>query len=184
MSTSSKEAQVDVRKMMINKSKSRKVSEILEKLIPILLFIITSTSILITIGIVFTLLSKTIEFFKRIPVWDFFTGTVLNPLSQDATFGILPLLVGTVVSSVIAMLVAVSIGLMSAIYLSEYASERVKKIFKPLLELLAGIPTIVYVFFAFSFVSLLLSEVLHCLQSYYILLLGIDQGVNNIQHSY
>src|SRR5699024_12086634 len=84
MSTSSKEAQVDVRKMMINKSKSRKVSEILEKLIPILLFIITSTSILITIGIVFTLLSKTIEFFKRIPVWDFFTGTVLNPLSQDA----------------------------------------------------------------------------------------------------
>jgi len=177
MSTSSKEAQVDVRKMMINKSKSRKVSEILEKLISILLFIITSTSILITIGIVFTLLSKTIEFFKRIPVWDFFTGTVLNPLSQDATFGILPLLVGTVVSSVIAMLVAVPIGLMSAIYLSEYASERVKKIFKPLLELLAGIPTIVYGFFAFTFVTPLLREVIPSLEPTNILSPGIVMGV-------
>src|SRR5699024_8994255 len=84
--------------------------------------------------IVFTLLSETIEFFNRIPMWDFFTGTVLNPLSQDAKFGILPLLAGTVTSSVIAMLIATPIGLMSAIYLSEYASDRVKKIFKPLLR--------------------------------------------------
>src|SRR5688500_8031257 len=138
MSPNSKVTKLDVRKMIINKSKARKVSEKIEKLIPILLFVIASTSILITIGIVFTLLSETIEFFKRIPIWDFFTGTVLNPLSQDATFGILPLVVGTVASSVIAMLVATPIGLMSAIYLSEYASDRVKKVFKPLLELLAG----------------------------------------------
>src|SRR5690625_1680467 len=101
MSPNSKVTRLDVRKMMINKSQTRTVSEILEKLIAILLFVIASTAILITIGIVFTLLSETIEFFKRIPIWDFFTGTMLNPLSQDATFGILPLVVGTVVSSVI-----------------------------------------------------------------------------------
>ncbi|HLR23853.1 MAG TPA: phosphate ABC transporter permease subunit PstC, partial [Pseudogracilibacillus sp.] len=75
MSPNSKVTRLDVRKMIINKSKTRKVSEKIEKLIPILLFVIASTSILITIGIVFTLLSETIEFFKRIPIWDFFTGT-------------------------------------------------------------------------------------------------------------
>ena len=177
MSTNSKVTKVDIKKMMKNKSKVRKVLEKLEKLIPILLFIIASTSILITIGIVFTLLSETIEFFKRIPMWDFFTGTVLNPLSQDEKFGILPLLAGTVSSSVIAMLIATPIGLMSAIYLSEYASERVKKIFKPLLELLAGIPTIVYGFFAFTFVTPLLREFIPSLEPTNILSPGIVMGV-------
>lgn len=177
MSTDSKVTQVDVRKMIINKSKTRKVSEKIEKLIPIFLLVIASTSILITIGIVFTLFSETIEFFRRIPMWDFFTGTVLNPLSQDAAFGILPLLVGTVSSSLIAMLVATPIGLMSAIYLSEYASDRVKRVFKPLLELLAGIPTIVYGFFAFTFVTPLLREVIPSLEPTNILSPGIVMGV-------
>src|SRR5690625_1775439 len=128
MSRNSKVTKVDIRKMITNKSKTKKVSEKMEKLIPILLFVIASTSVLITVGIVFTLLSETIEFFKQVPMWDFFTGTVLHPLSQDAKFGILPLLAGTVTSSVIAMLIATPIGLMSAIYLSEYASGRVKKV--------------------------------------------------------
>lgn len=177
MSTNSKATKVDIKKMMRNKSKGRIVSEKMEKLIPILLFIIASTSILITIGIVFTLLSETIEFFKRIPMWDFFTGTVLNPLSQDEKFGILPLLTGTVTSSVIAMLIATPIGLMSAIYLSEYASERVKRILKPLLELLAGVPTIVYGFFAFTFVTPLLREIIPSLEPTNILSPGIVMGV-------
>src|SRR5699024_4214428 len=102
-----------------------------------------------------------------------FTGTVLNPLSQDAKFGILQLVAGTVASSVIAMLVATPIGLMSAIYLSEYASDRVKKVFKPLLELLAGIPTIVYGFFAFTFVTPLLREMIQSIEPTNILITGL-----------
>lgn len=75
-----------------------------------------------------------------------FTGAVLKPLSQNPEFGILPLINGTLISTAIAMLVAGPIGLMSAIYLSEYASEKVRRVLKPLLEILAGIPTIVYGF--------------------------------------
>jgi len=90
MGPNSKVTRLDVRKMIINKSKTRKLSEKIEKLIPILLFVIASTSILITIGIVFTLLSETIEFFKRIPIWDFFTGTLLNPIGHDDIFGNFP----------------------------------------------------------------------------------------------
>src|SRR5690625_6689825 len=98
---------------------------------------------------------------------------MLNPLSQDATFGILPLVAGTVASSVIAMLVATPIGLMSAIYLSEYASDRVKKVFKPLLELLSGIPTIVYGFFVFIFVTPLFRVIIFCLYPTNILSTGL-----------
>src|SRR5699024_7812555 len=100
-----------------------------------------------------------------------------SALSQDEKFGILPLLAGTVTSSVIAMLIATPIGLMSAIYLSEYASERVKRILKPLLELLAGIPTIVYGFFAFTFVTPLLREIIPSLEPTNILSPGIVMGV-------
>lgn len=177
MSTNSPVTKTDVRKMIMHKSKMKQVSEKMEKLIPILLFLIASISVLITIGIVVTLLSETVEFFKRVPLWDFFTGTVLNPLSQDAKFGILPLLVGTIASSVIAMAIATPVGLMSAIYLSEYASDGVKKVFKPLLELLAGIPTIVYGFFAFTFVTPLLREFIPGLEPTNILSPGIVMGV-------
>ena len=101
----------------------------------------------------------------------------MKPLSQTPEFGVLPLIMGTITSSLIAMLVAVPVGLMSAIYLSEYASDRVRKIFKPLLELLAGIPTIVYGFFAFTFVTPLLREVIPGIQATNILSPGIVMGV-------
>ncbi|MFD1206021.1 MULTISPECIES: phosphate ABC transporter permease subunit PstC [Sporosarcina] len=148
-----------------------------ERLIPVFLWLIASISVLTTIGILFTLLSETIEFFKRVPIADFFTGTVLKPLSQNPEFGVLPLLMGTITSSAIAMIVAVPIGLMAAIYLSEYASVKVRKIVKPLLELLAGIPTIVYGFFAFTFVTPLLREFIPSLQSTNILSPGIVMGI-------
>lgn len=148
-----------------------------ERLIPVFLRLIASISVLTTIGILFTLLSETIEFFKRVPIADFFTGTVLKPLSQNPEFGVLPLLMGTITSSAIAMIVAVPIGLMAAIYLSEYASVKVRKIVKPLLELLAGIPTIVYGFFAFTFVTPLLREFIPSLQSTNILSPGIVMGI-------
>src|SRR5699024_11307936 len=106
---------------------ARKLSRLVERWIPILLFLITSISVLTTIGIVYTFLTETIEFFKQVPMVDFFTGTVLKPLSQNPEFGILPLITGTVLSSMIAMMVAIPIGLMTAIYLSEYASDRIDR---------------------------------------------------------
>ncbi len=172
-----KDGQTSIREMIQEKRKKRRVKETFEKLIPKFLLALAMVSILTTIGIVFTLLSETIEFFKRVPMTDFFTGTVLKPLSQTPEFGVLPLIMGTVTSSIIALFVAAPIGLMSAIYLSQYASERVRKIFKPLLELLAGIPTIVYGFFAFTFVTPLLREFIPSLEATNILSPGIVMGV-------
>ncbi|MCZ2259294.1 phosphate ABC transporter permease subunit PstC [Sporosarcina sp. G11-34] len=166
-----------VRELIEQKRQSKNIKELFEKAIPFFLFSIAAVSILTTAGIIYTLLSETIEFFKRVPIADFFTGTVLKPLSQTPEFGVLPLIMGTITSSLIAMLVAVPIGLMSAIYLSEYASDRVRKIFKPLLELLAGIPTIVYGFFAFTFVTPLLRELIPGIQATNILSPGIVMGV-------
>lgn len=166
-----------VREQIEQNRKNRNLRDRLEKLIPASLFLIASLSVLTTIGIIFTLLKETIEFFKRVPFLDFFTGTVLKPLSQTPEFGVLPLLTGTVLSSVIAMFVAMPIGLMTAIYLSEYASNRVRKVVKPLLEVLAGIPTIVYGFFAFTFITPLLKSFIPGLESTNILSPGIVMGV-------
>lgn len=173
----SKEKELGIRELIEQKQHSRSFKEMFEKAIPFFLFLIASISVLTTIGIVFTLLSETIEFFKRVPMVEFFTGTVLKPLSQTPQFGVLPLIIGTITSSLIAMAVAAPIGLMSAIYLSEYASEKVRKTVKPLLEILAGIPTIVYGFFAFTFVTPLLREFIPGLQATNILSPGIVMGV-------
>ncbi|MUV06136.1 phosphate ABC transporter permease subunit PstC [Planococcaceae bacterium Storch 2/2-2] len=146
-------------------------------MIPSILFVITSLSVLTTIGIVITLFSETFEFFKRVPILEFLTTTTLKPLSENPQFGVLPLIAGTFWSSLIAMLVAIPIGLMTAIYLSEYASQRVRKRFKPMLEILAGVPTIVYGFFAFTFVTPLLKQLIPGLESTNILSPGIVMGV-------
>ncbi len=163
---------------MIAKNKqSKSLSSITEKLIPVVLFLFAIITVFTTVGIVFTLLSETIEFFKRIPIWDFFTGTVLKPMSQNPEFGVLPLLNGTIISSAIAMLVAGPIGLMAAIYLSEYASDRVRRVLKPMLEILAGIPTIVYGFFAFTFVTPLIRSFWPDVAATNILSPGIVMGI-------
>lgn len=172
-----KDQKQSIRTLIQEKRQKRRFKEMFEKLIPKLLFALAMVSIVTTIGIIFTLLSETIEFFKRVPMIDFFTGTVLKPLSQTPEFGVLPLIMGTLTSSMIALLVAAPIGLMSAIYLSQYASARVRKIFKPLLELLAGIPTIVYGFFAFTFVTPLLRGLIPSLEATNILSPGIVMGV-------
>jgi phosphate transport system permease protein len=169
--------EIGIRELIEQKQRSKNFKESFERAIPIFLFLIASVSILTTVGIIYTLLSETIEFFKRVPITEFFTGTVLKPLSQTPEFGVLPLIIGTVTSSLIAMAVAAPIGLMSAIYLSEYASEKVRKTVKPLLEILAGIPTIVYGFFAFTFVTPLLREFIPGLAATNILSPGIVMGV-------
>ncbi|GGA89487.1 phosphate ABC transporter permease subunit PstC [Ornithinibacillus halotolerans] len=168
---------LDVKGMIQKNKQSKSLSSITEKLIPMLLFLFAIITILTTVGIVLTLLSETIEFFKRVPIWEFFTGTVLKPMSQNPEFGVLPLINGTIISSVIAMLVAGPIGLMAAIYLSEYASDRVRKVLKPMLEILAGIPTIVYGFFAFTFVTPLIRSIWPDVAATNILSPGIVMGI-------
>nr|WP_309098735.1 phosphate ABC transporter permease subunit PstC [Fredinandcohnia onubensis] len=166
-----------VREMIQENKKNVSINNVTERLMPKLLFIIALISILTTIGILYTLLREAVYFFRDVPLLDFFTGTKLKPLGADAKFGILPLLTGTVISSAIAMLVAIPIGLMSAIYLSEYASDKVRRTLKPLLEILAGIPTIVYGFFAFTFVTPLLRSFIPGLEPTNILSPGLVMGV-------
>ncbi|MCK0473516.1 phosphate ABC transporter permease subunit PstC [Halalkalibacter sp. AB-rgal2] len=168
---------VNVQQLIAEKKSSRNFLSVFEKLIPKLLLLIATVSILTTIGILFTLLTETFEFFRRVPLLDFFTGTVLRPLSQEPQFGVLPLIMGTLLSSIIAMFVAIPIGLMTAVYLSEYASERIRKTLKPLLEVLAGIPTIVYGFFAFTFVTPILRSFIPGLELTNILSPGIVMGI-------
>lgn len=139
---------------MIAQSKGKKSKKIIEKIIPILLFLIASVSVLTTIGIVLTLIVETFTFFSRVSFFDFITGTTWLPFSnKEAQYGILPLIIGTLKITAIAVIVAVPIGIGAAIYLSEYASETVRRIVKPVLEILAGVPTIVYGFFALTFVT-------------------------------
>lgn len=127
-----------------------------EKVFNATLFICSSIAIFTTFGIVFSVLFESIAFFQKVPISEFLFGTHWSPqiaIRADQTgasgsFGVIPLIVGTLLISFIALLIAVPIGLMSAIYLSEYASRRVRGLVKPTLEILAGVPTVVYGFFA------------------------------------
>jgi phosphate transport system permease protein len=116
-----------------------------------LLVLAAAISLLTTAGIIYALLEETIVFFRQVGVGEFLFGTKWTPLFQPASFGVLPLVVGTFATSLIGMLVAIPLGLGAAIYLSEYARPRVRKVIKPILELLAGIPTIVFGYFALTF---------------------------------
>lgn len=170
-------SEINVRELIKKNKKSFSFGMVVEKAIPVILLLIALVSIFTTLGIIITLLTETIEFFKRVPIVEFFTGTVLKPLGENAAFGLLPLLNGTLISTTIAMFVAIPIGLMTAIFLSEYASDRVRKVLKPILELLAGIPTIVYGFFALTFVTPLLRSIIPGLEPTNILSPGIVMGI-------
>ncbi len=122
-----------------------------EQAIKGLLFLAALVSVLTTTGIVFSLLEETIGFFGEVPLGQFLTGTEWSPLFADASFGVLPLITGTLLISAIALVVAIPIGLGAAVYLAEYATPRVRKTVKPVLELLAGVPTIVFGYFALLF---------------------------------
>ena len=115
-------------------------------------------SVATTVGIVIALFVPAIEFFREISVVDFLTGTNWSPLFEPASFGVLPLIVGTLLVTAIASLVAMPLGLGAAVYMSEYASPRARGIIKPAFELLAGIPTIVFGYFALTFVTPLLRD--------------------------
>jgi phosphate transport system permease protein len=129
--------------------------------IGIRLFLIAcaAISVLTTVGIVMVLLFETIGFFREVSLFDFLTDTKWTPLFNPQHFGILPLLSGSLLITLGASLVALPFGLMTAIYLSEYAHDRVRRIVKPVLEVLAGVPTIVYGYFALTFVTPIIREI-------------------------
>jgi phosphate transport system permease protein len=130
-----------------------------------------------TAGIIIVLAVETFAFLREVPVTDFLFGTVWTPLFAMPRFGVLPLVAGTVLVSAIAMLVALPMGLLSAIYLSEYAPLTVRRVIKPVLEILAGIPTVVYGYFALLFVTPLLQGVIPGLAGFNALGPGIVMGI-------
>ncbi|WP_042345930.1 phosphate ABC transporter permease subunit PstC [Bacillus massiliigorillae] len=163
---------------MIEEKKKQKKAFSFEKMVPSILLITAIISVLTTIGIVFTLIFETFEFFSRVSIVEFFTAKKWYPFSAtDASFGIMPLIVGTLKVTGIATLVAVPIGLATAIFLSEYASEKTRKVIKPILEVLAGVPTIVYGFFALTFVTPILREMFPSLEIFNALSPGIVIGI-------
>lgn len=131
-----------------------------ERWIKGILFVSALISVLTTFGIIVTLLTETVGFFREVSLVEFLTNTKWTPLFVPKNFGVLPLVTGTLMVTVLSALVALPVGLASAIYLSEYAPKRVRKIVKPLLEILAGIPTVVYGYFALTFVTPIIRSIL------------------------
>lgn len=124
-----------------------------EQVILILLALCAVVSVLTTTAIVLALLSPTIGFFQEIPFSDFFSTSDWAPLTADPSFGVLRVVVGTLSTTLWALLFAIPIGLLSAIYLAEFASLKVRRIVKPILEILAGVPTVAFGVFAIAFIS-------------------------------
>jgi phosphate transport system permease protein len=141
------------------------------------LFLCALLSIGTTIGIIVVLTVETAAFLRQVPIVEFLTGTEWTPLFAVPRFGVLPLVAGTTLVSLIAMIVALPMGLLSAIYLSEYANAGVRRVVKPVLELLAGIPTVVYGYFALLFVTPLLQRFIPSLSGFNALSPGIVMGI-------
>ncbi|TMQ92222.1 phosphate ABC transporter permease subunit PstC [Actinomadura soli] len=129
-----------------------------EAVIKGVLLVAALVSVATTVGIVASLLPPTLRFFERVGVWEFVTGTTWSALFNPPSYGVLPLVGATLLITLIAIVVAVPLGLAAAIYLSEYAHPRTRKVFKPVLEVLAGIPTVVYGFFALAALTPLLQD--------------------------
>lgn len=133
-------------------------------------------SVFTTVGIIYILLGETFQFLQQVSIIDFLTGTRWTPLFASKSFGVLPLLNGTLAVAAIAMIVALPIGLMSAIFLSEYAPNRVRTFLKPALEILAGIPTVVYGYFALLFVTPIIREIFPDTRIFNVLSAGLVMG--------
>jgi phosphate transport system permease protein len=155
----------------------RASSRVKEKLIEFALFLAALSSVLTTIAIVVVLVEESVLFFQNVPIWDFVTGTEWTPLFDNPKYGILPLLMGTLVTSAIALLVAVPMGTVLAMYLSEFAGFKAREIAKPFLELLAGVPTVVYGYFALLFVTPILQSFLPSLPGFNMLSAGLVMGI-------
>jgi phosphate transport system permease protein len=152
--------------------------EFKERAIKVLLTLCAYASVLTTFGIVFVLIFETINFFRQVSIVEFFTATKWSASFANGEFGIMVLIYGTLLTTVIAIAVALPVGLLAAIFLSEYASVGLRRWLKPALEVLAGVPTIVYGFFALTFLTpLLKATVLPDLQIFNALSAGLIMGV-------
>jgi phosphate transport system permease protein len=148
-----------------------------ERLIELILFLAALVSVLTTVGIVYILVKESVVFFQAVPLGKFLTDTQWTPLFDDAHFGILVLLSGTLTSSAVGLAIAIPLGTVIAIYLSEFAPFRLRELAKPFLELLGGVPTIVYGYFALLFVTPLLQKIYPELPGFNLLSAGIVMGI-------
>ncbi|MGQ9509726.1 MAG: phosphate ABC transporter permease subunit PstC [Thermodesulfobacteriota bacterium] len=148
-----------------------------EKAIEKFLFFSAASSIFITLGIVFILFYESAGFFRKVPISEFLTGTQWTPLFSEPKFGVLPLVAGTFLTTTIALIVALPVGLITAIYLSEYAPSKLREFLKPVLELLAAVPTVVYGYFALLFLTPLLQKIIPNLSGFNALSPGIIMGI-------
>ena len=163
---------------VVSERLSKKFSRNLkERAIEAVLFFAAFVSVFTTVGIVYVLISESVQFFRHVPIVAFLTDTQWTPLFDDAHFGIIVLLSGTITSSLVALVVAIPMGTVIAIYLSEFATPRAREIAKPILELLSGVPTIVYGYFALLFITPILQTFIPGLPGFSLLSAGIVMGI-------
>ena len=148
-----------------------------DRMIEFVLLLAACVSVFTTLAIVYILLKESLVFFSDVPVWSFLTDTQWTPLFDDAHFGIAVLLSGTLSSSLVALFIAIPLGTIIAIYLSEFANHRLREVLKPVLELLSGVPTIIYGFFALLVITPLLQEIYPGLPTFNILSAGLVMGI-------
>jgi len=148
-----------------------------ERVIEFILFLAAFVSVATTLGIVFILAWESVVFFRQVPLATFLTDTMWTPLFSEPRYGILPLLSGTLTTSAVALLVAIPMGTIIAIYLSEFAPFTVREVAKPILELLGGVPTIIYGYFALLFVTPLLQRIWPELPGFNMLSAGLVMGI-------
>ncbi|OGA28744.1 MAG: phosphate ABC transporter permease subunit PstC [Betaproteobacteria bacterium RIFCSPLOWO2_02_FULL_65_24] len=155
----------------------RRTRVLRERSIEFVLFAAALVSVLTTLGIVYILVKESVVFFQQVSIVDFLTDTQWTPLFDDAHFGIMVLLSGTLTSSLVALAIAIPLGTIIAIYLSEFAPFKLREVAKPFLELLGGVPTIVYGYFALLFVTPLLQHVYPELPGFNLLAAGLVMGI-------
>ena len=155
----------------------RKSRHLKELFIEMLLLGAAMVAVLTTLGIVYVLFKESWEFFKHVPLKDFLFDTQWTPLFDDAHYGIMVLLSGTITSSLVALAVAIPLGTIIAIYLSEFASPKAREVCKPVLEMLSGVPTIVYGYFALLFVSPILQTLIPSMSGFSLLSAGLVMGI-------
>jgi phosphate transport system permease protein len=148
-----------------------------ERIIEGMLLFAALFSVFITLGIVYVLVSESVRFFEHVSMWDFLTDTQWTPLFDDAHYGIMVLLSGTLVSSLVALLVAIPLGTIIAVYLSEFAPFSLREVAKPFLELLGGVPTVVYGYFALLYVTPALQYFMPELPGFNLLSAGLVMGI-------
>src|SRR3989304_4400650 len=155
----------------------RRTRVLRERSIEFVLFAAALVSVLTTLGIVYILVKESVVFFQQVSIVDFLTDTQWTPLFDDAHFGIMVLLSGPLTSSLVALAIAIPLGTIIAIYLSEFAPFSVREVAKPFLELLGGVPTIVYGYFALLFVTPILQQLIPGLPGFNLLSAGLVMGI-------